>query len=282
MNARRCLALLLALAALAAAAGNATAEDAAACDAGQALCHFGADGEAECCMKGETCVKDVGCRCADDHSSSYPCLSTLCSAKQTACIVNKELQCCREGEECQQGVGCRCKPGSACDLSAATASSGKEAVCKPGHKLCESAPGKSECCAPGFGCSPGVGCVCLRADNCGQSACPASQSRCDYAPGKSQCCRGGATCVPKHGCLCKKKSCLEQGSCPDGGAVCESRTGGQCCFPGEKCQPGVGCQPTDASMCESYQKLCRYGPDGDKTECCYPGETCMSGLGCRK
>jgi len=85
------------------------------CPAGQQECTY-APHKSQCCLAGENCIPNVGCRCFDLKSVIDPILAPneaaqdpICPAGQKECTyAPHKSQCCLAGESCIPNVGCRC------------------------------------------------------------------------------------------------------------------------------------------------------------------------------
>jgi len=80
------------------------------CPSGEDFCQYAPD-KSECCLAGENCIPNVGCRCMTDScrlssNSGCPSGETLCQ------YAPDKSECCLAGENCIPNVGCRCMTDS--------------------------------------------------------------------------------------------------------------------------------------------------------------------------
>jgi len=202
------------------------------CPAGQQVCNYFPD-KFMCCLDGEQCVPNVGCRCAlkDERCfprtpSTMPIYTTKlasCPAGLKECdYLPGQYMCCPPSEQCVPNVGCRCAKESKkeaspkCDRDRQSIVYSMSQTCPPGQQVCNYSPDKYMCCLDGEQCIPNVGCMCaLKNRRCAPrrassvpiyttklTSCPAGLMECDYLPGQYMCCPPSEHCVPNVGCRC--------------------------------------------------------------------------------
>lgn len=91
------------------------------CPAGQKQCEY-LPGKTECCLGGESCIPNVGCRCAAENREGcrQSKIAPSCPSGQTQCeYLPGKTECCLGGESCIPNVGCRCSAehGAGCRQS---------------------------------------------------------------------------------------------------------------------------------------------------------------------
>lgn len=255
------------------------------CPDGEIVCDY-LPGKYMCCLPGEACIKNTGCRCAHDGCaprkiSAVPIYTTQlaqCPAGLTECdYLPGKSMCCTAGEQCVPNLGCRCAKEVApqCDRDRQPIVYSTNQTCPTGEQVCNYSPDQYMCCLSGEKCIPNVGCRCASKRSGHKkceprrpsstplytsklAACPAGLKECDYLPGKYMCCTPGEQCVPNVGCVCA-----------------EDR------IPNLRCAGSRGNEQLFVlgnATCTPPQTACNYAPG--KSTCCYPGDFCIPNVGC--
>jgi protein-disulfide isomerase len=244
-------------------------ETAKECDAPNVPCEY-LPGKIQCCLPGEMCLLNVGCRCALDEKKKTPAPAKKPAPKQPLCRIRK---------------------GSAAFASAKS--------CEAPEVPCEYLPNKFECCLAGEACIHNVGCRCAVAvevsvkkdwqagpvveteqplcryrkeGEVNSTACTTPEVPCEYLPGKIQCCLEGEACIRNVGCRCGVNDypVVEQ----DDDVIFPPHDDTALCHI-QRVKTMFSAPPT----CPATQFPCEYLPD--HWHCCFAGDFCIRNVGCQ-